>query len=48
MQDIDGFWSSVRELIQDVVFGNGFIALGVIIVIALVTIASRLTTAGRL
>ena len=38
----------IQEFIQDVVFGNGYIALAVLVLIALITIASRLTKAGSL
>ena len=45
---MQNFSESVREFIQDVVFGNGFIALAVLVLIALITVLSRLTKAGSL
>ena len=45
MQD---FVDSIQEFIQDVVFGNGYIALAVLVLIAIVVVVSRLTKAGSL
>ena len=46
--DKHSLWGSVRQLIQDVVFGNGFIAMTVFITIIGVVILARVTKAGSL
>jgi hypothetical protein len=45
---MQSFVEQIREFIQDVVFGNGYIALAVLVLIAIITVASRLTKAGSL
>jgi len=45
---MSSFVESLQEFIQDVVFGNGYIALAVLVLIALVVVISRLTKAGSL
>ena len=46
--DQHSIWWNVQRLIQDVVFGNGFIALTVIIAVIGVVIVARVTKAGSL
>ena len=48
MESVTSFWDALSEFIRDVVFGNGFIALGVIVLVALVVVLSRVTGAGQL
>jgi hypothetical protein len=45
---MQSFVELIREFIQDVVFGNGYIALAVLVLIAVITVVSRLTKAGSL
>ena len=41
-------WWNVQRLVQDVVFGNGFIALTVFIAVIGVVVVARVTKAGSL
>ena len=45
---MQSFVDSLQEFIQDVVFGNGYIALAVLVLIAIIVVVSRLTKAGSL
>ena len=45
---MQSFIDSIQEFIQDVVFGNGYIALAVLVLMAIIVVISRLTKAGSL
>jgi hypothetical protein len=46
--ETNSFLDRLAEGIQDTVFGNGYIALGVVVCVLLVSVASRIFGGGRL